>query len=441
MRFVSTRNGNETASFKEALLRCMPSDGGLYVPYDTENLRNWILYADENTSFANLAGTLTSALINKEFSPIICEAIATSAFNFEPKVKQLDNNLFVLELFHGPSGTFKDFGTSYLTAALETILRYTEEKSILLGATTGTLGACLAPALRGKKLVKSVLIYPKGKVRGLTESDLAWNGGNIYPIEIDGTEADCRNIVRKIFSNPDMVNKYHLTLANTTNIGRLLPQSFFYTFAFTRIKKQVEGAIYYAMSTGNYGNLISGLYSWQLALPVNGFIMPTNNNLKLDATGNVQVLDSVVPIEKRNPADPADPSNLERMEHLFKENSLMLRSFVYPADVSTEQSDSACKELFVKYKYFADKETSSAYAAAKQRSDLIDDDSALVLIARESPAKDESFIRHNIGEAPEVPENVQTGMTTIDLGKPAISPDNLDYIISVLNSLNLQRIF
>ena len=191
MKFVSTRNNENIVGFKEAILNCMPSDGGLYVPYEPEDLRSWILYADENTSFANLAGTLTSGLINREFSPLICEAIATRAFTFEPKVKKLDENLFLLELYHGPTGTFKDFGTSYLASALETILQYTEEKSILLDATTGELGACMAAALRGKTRVKSVLLYPKGKIRGIEESDLVWNGGNIYPIEVDGTEADC----------------------------------------------------------------------------------------------------------------------------------------------------------------------------------------------------------------------------------------------------------
>lgn len=442
MRFVSTRNGKDSVGFKDALLRCMPSDGGLYVPFDTEDLRSWILYADETTSFANLAGTLTSALINKEFSPIICETIATTAFDFEPKVKQLAPNLFVLELFHGPTGTFKDFGVSYLAASLETILRYNGEKSILLDVTTGNLGASLAVALRNKKLVKSVLLYPKGKICGLEESDLAWNGGNIYPIEVDGTEADCRNIVRKIFADQEKVRKYHLTVANTANIGRILPQTFFYTFAFTRIKKLVAGAIYYAMSAGNYGNLISGLYGWQLALPVNGFILPTDNNLKLDAQGNVQILDSFVPIEKRTPADPADPSNLERMENLFKENSLMLRSFVYPAQVSKEETDNACKELFMKYKYFADQETSAAYAASKLRGDITDDDdSAVVLIARDSPLKDVSFIRRNIGETPVMTDNIETSQKPFAINNPIITPDNMDYVTTVLNSLNLQRIF
>ena len=243
MRFVSTRDSNNIVDFKQALLDCMPADGGLYVPCECEDLRKWILYADERTSFANLAGTLTSALVNREFSPIICEAIATRAFPFEPVMKQLDDNLFALELYHGPTGTFKDFGVAYLTAALETVLQMNGERAIFLDATSGELGACMAHALRGKRLVKSVLLCPKGKFRGMDESDFVWNGGNIYPIEVDGTEADCHNLIRRVFADRELVKKYHLSVANTANIGRLLPQAFFYTYAFTRIKKIADGDI------------------------------------------------------------------------------------------------------------------------------------------------------------------------------------------------------
>ncbi|MBO4320782.1 MAG: threonine synthase [Treponema sp.] len=442
MRFVSTRDGNRDVSFQEAILNCMPEDGGLYVPTDIENLRNWILYANETTSFANLAGTLTSGIINKEFSPLICERIATQAFVFEPKVRQLDDNLFILELYHGPTGTFKDFGTAYLGCTLETILQYTGQKSILLDATTGELGSCMATALRGKKLVKSVLLYPKGTVRGIKDSDLVWNGGNIYPIEVEGTFADCRNLVREIFSKNELVKKYHLTLGNTANIGRLLPQAFFYTYAFTRIKKYISGSIFYALSAGNYGNLISGLYGWQLSLPVNGFILPTTENLTLDPRGDVQILDSMIPLEKRHAADPADPSNLERLEHLFKENALMMRSFVYPAVVSEEAKGNACKELFMKYKIYADSETSAAYAAAKARADILEDeDSAVVLVARNSPELDSQFIRHNLGTEPASTPEIKAAFEKFSIDRPAIKPDDVDQLISVLNSLNLRRIF
>ncbi|MCR5764249.1 MAG: pyridoxal-phosphate dependent enzyme [Treponema sp.] len=437
MKFVSTRDEKNIVSFSQALLKCMPADGGLYVPYECEDLRKWILYADEKTSFANLAGTLTSALINKEFSPIICEAIATRAFYFEPVVRQLDDNLFIMELYHGPTGTFKDFGVSYLSAALETVLQMNSQKSILLDATTGELGACMAQALKGKKLVKSVLLAPKGKFRGMDEDCFVWNGGNVYPVEVDGTEKDCHDLIRKVFSNTELVEKYHLTVANTANIGRLLPQAFFYTFAFSRIKKNVCGDIFYALPVGNYGNLVSGLYSWKLALPVNGFIVPVSENLRFDAEGKVMVMDSFVPLEERSKADPADPSNLERMEHIFKANSLLLRSFVYPSDVSEKDVSDACKELFTKYKVYADRETSQAYAASKLKKGAFDDDGAVVLVARNSPSADETFIQHCIGETSERDESVIKAFKPVYVNKPVIAPDDLDCLISILNSLNL----
>lgn len=442
MQFVSTRDSNNIVGFKSAILDSLPKDGGLYVPYKSEDLRKWILYADETTSFANLAGTLTSALINTEFSPIICEAIATSAFTFEPAVRQLDDKLFIMELDKGPTGTFRDFGVSYLISAMETLLRMEEEKAILLTATSGELGACLAQAMRGKELVKSVLLAPKGKLRGLKESDFVWNGGGIYPIEVDGTQQDCNDIVRTLFKDRELVQKCHLTVANTANIGRLLPQAFFYTFAFSRIKKKVPGDIFYAMAAGNYGNIVSGLLSWQLALPVNGFILPSTPNLKTDARGNAIVMDSMVPLDKRDPIDPSDPSNLERLENTFRLGSLMLRNFVYPADVSKTAAEDACRELFVKYKVFADHETSAAYAAATLRRDTVENaDGTVVLIARDSPSLDEAFIRHNIGEIPPQPDSIKEAFTTISTGKPAISKDDTAHVLSVINSLNLRRIF
>lgn len=442
MNFVSTRNSDNKATFTKAVLNPMAQDGGLFVPDECEDLRRWILYADENTSFASLAGSLTSAMINKEYSPIICETIASKAFKTDPVLKQLDDKLFILELYHGPTGTFKDFGVSYLTSALETIAQYNGEKAILLDVTTGELGACMANAIRDKKHIKSVLVAPKGKFRGLTEEDFVWNGGNIFPVEVEGTEQDCRNLVRKIFSQKSLVEKYNLTVANTANIGRLLPQSFFYTYAFAHLRKIVSGDIYYALSAGNYGNLVSGLYAWKLSLPVNGFIVPATPNLQCNAKGQCMVLDSVVPVEKRTVCDPCDPSNIERLEQIFKANALMLHSFVFPSTVTRALKEEACKELFVKYHIYADSDTSSAYAASLLQKKLItQDDGTVVLIARDSPCLDSDFICHNIGEKPEVTANVKNAFSPVELYRKSISPDDTEALISVLNSINLLRIF
>ena len=421
MKFFSTRDSNNKAGFKKAVLDCMPSDGGLYVPEDSVDLRRWILYADENTSFSSLAGALTSAMINDEFSPIICETIATRAFKNNPEFRQLDENLFLLELYNGATGTFKDYGVSYLTATLETILQLDGEKAILLDATTGELGACMAKAMKDKKLLKSVLLCPKGSLRGMDESDFVWNGGNILPVEVDGTEADCHKIVREIFDDRQLVEKFHLTVANTANIGRLMPQLFFYPYAFTRLKKEVYSDIYYAMPCGNYSNLVAGLYSWRLSLPVNGFICPTTASLALDPAGLCSVPDDMVPFEKRSRSDPASPSNLERLEDIFSRNSLMLKNFVYPADVSDFEADEACRELFMKYSIFADKNTSGAYAAIKKRRDFLEeDDSTVVLIERDDPSLSAEYVRHTTGIAPQMGKNVEKALGEVKLNQKTV---------------------
>lgn len=399
----------------------MPKDGGLYVPYQTEDLRRWILYTDEKTRFTSIAGSLTSAFIKEEFSPIICETIATKAFKFTPEVRQLDENLFLMELYHTPTGKSRDFGVSYLASSIETMLQLNGGSALFLDVSTGELGASLALALRGKKHIKAVIVYPKNSVCGMEESDFAWNGGNIYPVEIDGNEKECHSIVREIFSDRKYIEHNHITVANTANIGRLLPQAFFYPFAFSRIKNKVNGNICYALAPGNFSNVVAGLYAWQFALPLNGFIMPTTQSLTVDAMGEPILLDSLVPLEKRIPSDPTEPSNLERLEDVFCANKAMMKHFIFPKAIDEKDVNIAAKELYKKYKIFADRHTARAYAAAKVQNESSDmDEIATVLIARDSPSLSEEFVQHTIGEIPEMPESVKKSLEPTKVNRPAI---------------------
>ena len=435
MKFNSTRNSEIFVNFERAVTDCMPKDGGLYIPSESPDLRRWILYTNETTPFASIAGALTSACINDEFSPIICETIATRAFPFEPKLTKYNDRFFTLELCDTPTGSHKDFGVSYLVNCMETIFQLKGGNAVFLDVTVGELGATLARVLRGKKYLKAVLLYPKGKVRGLSESDYVWNGGNIYPIEIDGTEADCHQIVREIFADRALVEKYHMTVANTANIGRLMPQTFFYPYAFSRLKKDVHSDIYYAMAPGNYSNLVAGLYSWRLSLPVNGFICPTTDELTLDMQGQCTVMDRMVPFAQREASDPASPSNLERLEDVFHNNSLMLKNLVFPMHVTTAQIDDACRKLFMRYGIFADRVTSSAYAAALNNRDLTEDDEGVVvLVVRDHPVLSADYIKHTVGEMPAMPEKVASALEPTVIGKP-LAPAKRDVVVRALDAL------
>ena len=303
---------------------------------------------------------------------------------------------------------------SYLVNCLETIFNLKGGNAVFLDATNGELGASLAVALKGKKHVKAVLLYPRGKMRGLTDADLVENGGNICALEVDGNESDCHRLVREVFADRDTVARFHLTVANTANIGRLMPQLFFYPYAFSRLKSYIHSDIFYAMVGGNYSNLVCGMYSWRLSLPVNGFICPASETLSVNALGHCVVPDSLVPLTQREAADPASPSNLERLENVFQNNSLMLKNLVFPVPVHAEERDAACKKLFVKYGLYADQHTAEAYAAAVNRRALTaDDEAAVVLVVRDNPALSAEYIRHTIGEAPALSESIQQALAPV----------------------------
>ena len=422
MQFTSTRNSNLKVSFSQAVRDCIPDDGGVFVPSSIEDMRRWIYYIDETTSFASIAGSLTSALMHEEFSPIICETIATAAFPVEPVVKQLGGSLFMTEMYHGFTGCHRDYGVSYLVSYLETTLQLKGGKAVFLDFTHGGLGALLSKILKGKKNIKAVLVYQKGTVRGLDEESLAWNGGNIYPVEMEGSEAEIKAAISEVFADREFVQTNGLTVANTTNVCRLLGQIFFFPYSFAQVKKKFNGEFYYAMGAGNYGSLMAGLYSWRFALPVNGFYVPSTTALARSANGSPVVLDSLVDLKVRGETNPAIPANLERLESFFGKNEMMMRNFIYPCDVSEEQRDAAAKELYMKYGIFADKETASAYAVVKENcSEVFDEDGAFILTAYNHPSLSSDYCRHVIGEAPEMPDEIKASFVPVQLRRPVIA--------------------
>jgi len=424
MLFTSTRNNDLVVPFSKAVKTCIPEDGGVFVPsaQTIEDLRRWIYYIDETTSFTSIAGTLTSAFIQDEFSPIICEKIATSAFPFEPVLKQLDNNLFYLELFHGYTGCHRDFEVSYLCSYLETTSQLNGGNTLFLDYTNGELGALLSKVLKGKKHIKALLVYKKGTLRGLSPDDYVWNGGNIYPVEMDASEEEIKDTIRQVFRDKAFVKQHNISLANTTNICRLMAQVFYFPYAFAQIKHKVNGDIYYALEAGNYSTLIAGLYSWRFALPLNGFLLPSTPALFMNPAENPVVLDSVVEFDKRGDVNPVSPANLERLESFFGHHNIMLRNFVTPVPVSERQREKAAKELFIKYGVFAEPGTASAYATILANSDAIhSDDDNFVLISQNHPSLDRDYCRHVIGEVPQMPESIKESFKPIELNRTLIS--------------------
>lgn len=434
MELVSTRNNKEKVSFKKAVLDCIPKDGGLYVPAQEIDLRPWILHLDDTSSFSTIAGTLTSALLKEEFSPVVCEAIATKAFSsFSPQLKQLEEHLYILELFHGPTGCHKDFGLLWLASALEHMLLMEDKKATVLAATAGITGRSLANAFSNKNRLKTILLFPKGTLKGIDPSVLAWNGGNIWPVEINGSLEDAQKIVREIYSNRDLVTQFGLTLANTMNIGRLLPQMFFYMFAFSRLRKTIRGDIFYALPSGNFGNLVAGLYAWKFSLPVNGFITDASPLLSCTTNGPCVCNTIEKPLHKRNSADPAQPSNIERLEQVFEVYVSLLRGLVFPSHVQESALPQFIADFNQTYKIGIDSQTALAFGAIKkQRERIFSDEGTVVLVAKDDPRFDPLSSKINL---PTLAQTYKYSQQPV-VGAQCLDPD-AQHIITILQDFAL----
>lgn len=433
MKLVSTRNNHPIVSFKQAIFDCMPADGGLYVPYSEHDLRSWILHMNEQTTFSAIAGSLTAALLKEEISPVISERIAATAFKgFSPRLRQLDDRLFLLELFHGPTGNHRDFGFLWLASALEHLLTMDEKQAIVIAPSTGAGGRSMAAAFGDKRHLKLIILYPKGCARGLKPEHLVQNGGSVYPVEVDGDSAAVENLIRTIYQERDIIEKYNLTLANTVNIGRILPQVFFYMFAFTRIKTRTAGEIFYAVPSGNYGNLAAGLYAWKFCLPVNGFITDATPALTCSKSGQCCCINSAIPLAERGPADPAVPSSIERLEQIFSVSPAVMKSIIFPAAVTHQEAEDMIRESYKRYGIMFDTATAHAYAAAQHRNIFKrQGGESLVLVSKDHPAFESTILSRICGEPPIIPEYLR-GIDTPLPNIPLITGKK-EELINILN--------
>lgn len=324
-RFISTKTilkGIQTApiSFIDAVFQGLAPDGGLYYPHRyidlSEHIKRFV--SDVNMSFVEMASHITRALFPAEFSEEQAATICEKAFQFSPAFHYIDEEISLLELFHGQSCAFKDFGASYLAAVMEERLEEQDTRITILTATSGDTGSAVAQAFHNKKNIEVVLLYPSNKVSPLQEKQLTGMGDNIYALEVEGTFDDCQRLVKEAFQNEVLCKKYGLSSANSINIGRLIPQSFYYIYAWVKLQQHNENDWVFCVPSGNYGNLTAGLLARSWGLPIKHFIAASNENdsvPKYLRTGIYTPHDSFATLA--NAMDVGNPSNFERLETLF----------------------------------------------------------------------------------------------------------------------------
>ena len=406
MNFISTRDKNNIVNFSQALFQGLAPDGGLYIPQETKDLSALINSFTKNTSFVELAAEMTFALLNDTFTREQAQNIAEKAFTFSPKIVSLKNNISILELFHGRSCAFKDYGASFLALAMETLLDKKDDKAIILTATSGDTGSAVAQAFVDKKNVDVVILYPSGRVSPLQEKQLTTLGSNIKALEVQGSFDDCQRMVKDAFTDTELTEKLNLSSANSINLGRLIPQSFYYIWAIAQIRESLNDTVF-VVPSGNYGNLTAGLYAQSWGLKINHFVAATNANDVMPQflkSGLYNPVPSVHTIS--NAMDVGTPSNFERMSSLFDNDVDNFKKKIDSYSINDSDTKSIIKEVYNKEQYIMCPHTAVGYGAAKLYQEMKPHSDVMVL-STAHPGKFTEVIEEVISVKPQLPEELK----------------------------------
>jgi threonine synthase len=370
-------------------------------------MRQFFLYMDEKTTYPELVATVAPSLLQGELNPFSASRVAESAFDFEPELRQLDDSLSVLKLYNGPTGIFKDFGVAFLAAVLEELLK-NNGNAMIVSAARGDTGISMAKAFHGRRGLTAVLLYPSGVIRGLDPSGYVPNGGNVIPIQIRGTYDNCQTLIKELINDRPFAERYNITSANAINPGRVLPQAFYYLYAFIKVKQRLLGDFIFSVPSGNFGNIISGLYAWKFGMPVNGFIAAMNAN---NAFGDFLRGGKFAPqplIATNSPAlDIAVPSNYERLAAFYGEAPLVMRNMVFPAAIDDNATTAAMKEAWDKYGLLLDPHSAVAFAAARNFTGAENREyTHAIVLATGHPAKAAELVEKATGQTAALPEKL-----------------------------------
>lgn len=409
MQLYSTNNTSLRVSFKEAVFNSLPADKGLYMPVSIPVLASDFIQNLHTYSLQEIAFQIAKNILGGDIPDSDLKRIIDDAINFEAPVVKLEEQIHVLELFHGPSLAFKDFGARFMSRIMSHFLEAGEKELNVLVATSGDTGGAVALGFLGVPNTKVTILYPKGKVSPIQELQLTTNGQNIHAIEIDGTFDDCQALVKKAFNDPELKKKFRLTSANSINISRLIPQTFYYFNAYAQLQRQGKTDVIFSVPSGNFGNIGAGFLAWKMGLPVKQFIAATNINDTVPAflkSGEYKAKPSVQTYS--NAMDVGDPSNWVRIMNLFGGDSTELKKLLTAYTFTDDETLEAIQKVYNDQHYIMCPHTAIAWLAVKQwLQDHTEETAELVFLSTAHPCKFPDIFPAQIASKIDVPSQVK----------------------------------
>ncbi|MCH5294593.1 MAG: threonine synthase [Treponema sp.] len=354
MVYTDTRDKSAQVSFKQAVVDGMSAKtGGLYVPVEFPRLDGAFISRSPEPSFREVAYEMAKPYVEGEISDSDLQSIIQDAYPFTAQVVPIDKITYVLELFHGPTCAFKDFGARFMARVMAYFNRGENDNLHILVATSGDTGSAVGSAFHNVPGIDVTILYPDGKISPLQEKQLSTFDGNVRALKVNGTFDDCQRLVKTAFTDADLRKRFRLSSANSINISRLLPQSFYYMYSSLVVRNRIphdskieNPAIIVTVPSGNFGNLTSGLIAREMGAPIAGFVAATNANHTVPdwiSTGRYEARASVETLS--NAMDVGAPSNYERIAYMYSLDQVRsLFASYWTDDEGTKKGIEKCHE-------------------------------------------------------------------------------------------------
>lgn len=408
MLFRSTRGASEPVSFQKAVLDGLAPDGGLYLPEAIPSISPEFLKALPKLSFQELSLEIASLWLDKEIDGKVLQNIVEVAFQFDAPLVPVGDNMFALELFHGPTFAFKDFGARFMAQVLAEFVAGSDKEITILVATSGDTGSAVASAFHNVDGIKIVLLFPSGKISEIQRKQMTTLGGNVHALEIEGNFDDCQRLVKQAFADSELRTQLQLSSANSINIARLLPQSFYYFRAVAQLSKQHPPI--FSVPSGNFGNLTAGVIAKRMGLQVERFVAATNINDVVPQylkSGKFEPRSSIQTIS--NAMDVGNPSNFERLQHLYENDVVKMSHEICAASFTDHKTEQCIKHTYQETNYVLDPHGAVALLGLRK---FMSDESAGIFLETAHPAKFTETVEPAIAKKIDIPDKLKSCLSS-----------------------------
>ena len=411
MKYYSTNKKAPMATLEKAVVKGLAEDKGLYMPENIKPLPKEFFDNIDKMSFQEIAYTVADAFFGEDVDADALKKIVYDTLAFDCPVVPVCDNIYTLELFHGPTLAFKDVGARFMARLLQYFLKKENNGSEVnvLVATSGDTGSAVANGFLGVEGIKVYVLYPKGKVSPIQECQFTTLGRNITAIEVDGVFDDCQALVKTAYMDADLNAHMKLTSANSINVARFLPQAFYYFYAYAQMKKQGKAdQMVMCVPSGNFGNICAALFGHRMGLPIKRFVAANNANdifYNYLQTGEYHPQPSKATLA--NAMDVGDPSNFARIYDLYKGDHKVITSLISGATYKDEQIKETMRQCHAETGYVLDPHGACGYQALK---DLLQPGEAGVFCETAHPAKFKEKVDDILSTDIDIPERLQAFM-------------------------------